>query len=152
MKIECPHCSAQLRGKPELAGKRVSCPKCGQQVTIPDTAKESAAVASVAKSELWEVRTEDGTVYGPVEKTELDQWVAEDRLDEHCELRKGAMGFGRRFGRRMRAWHRLPKSPRRPPSSQKNRSRSRHPSPQGVRNHSRELPPTFRYQPQPVIP
>jgi hypothetical protein len=89
MKIECPHCSAQLRGKPELAGKRVSCPKCGEQVTIPAASKETPAeAAAIATSELWEVRTEDGTIYGPVEKVELDQWVAEDRLDEHCQLRQ----------------------------------------------------------------
>jgi hypothetical protein len=90
MKIECPHCSAQLRGKPELAGKRVSCPKCGEQVTIPAASKETPAeAAATTASELWEVRTEDGTIYGPVEKVELDQWIAEDRLDEHCELRQG---------------------------------------------------------------
>ena len=91
MKIECPHCNAQLRGKPELAGKRVSCPKCGEQVTIPAATKETPEdTAAPASSELWEVRTDDGTIYGPVEKSELDQWVHEDRLDEHCELRQGS--------------------------------------------------------------
>ncbi len=91
MKIECPHCHAQLRGKPELAGKRVACPKCGEQVTIPAAADERQAEAShAAAADLWEVRTEDGTVYGPVDKVELDQWVQEDRLDEHCELRHGS--------------------------------------------------------------
>jgi hypothetical protein len=90
MKIECPHCHAQLRGKPELAGKRVACPKCGEQVTIPAAEEKPAEAPQAATADLWEVRTEDGTIYGPVDKVELDQWVQEDRLDEHCELRHGS--------------------------------------------------------------
>ena len=34
----------------------------------------------------WYVQTPDGTEYGPVDKSELDEWCAEDRLDGECRV------------------------------------------------------------------
>jgi DNA-directed RNA polymerase subunit M/transcription elongation factor TFIIS len=33
--ILCPGCKTKLRVRPELAGKRVKCPKCGKSVLVP---------------------------------------------------------------------------------------------------------------------
>lgn len=35
---------------------------------------------------MWHVKTEDDESYGPVERTELDAWVAEGRLNRDCQL------------------------------------------------------------------
>jgi hypothetical protein len=33
------------------------------------------------------MRTRDGAIYGPVNRQELDRWVAEGRVDDSCEFR-----------------------------------------------------------------
>ncbi|MBI1900236.1 MAG: hypothetical protein HYS13_03855 [Planctomycetia bacterium] len=35
---------------------------------------------------MWRVRTGDGQGYGPIGKKELDEWVAEGRLDANCQV------------------------------------------------------------------
>ena len=37
----------------------------------------------------WRIHTHDGHRYGPVEKSELDQWVAEGRLTANCQVSNG---------------------------------------------------------------
>ncbi len=36
MQLRCPSCSARLNAKPQLAGERVPCPKCGKKVLVPE--------------------------------------------------------------------------------------------------------------------
>ncbi len=36
MRVRCPSCSAKLNAKPQLAGERVPCPKCGKPVLVPE--------------------------------------------------------------------------------------------------------------------
>jgi len=52
--ITCP-CGASLRAKPEHAGKRLKCPKCGQPISIPAQSVPSAAAQqqpSTARQQL----------------------------------------------------------------------------------------------------
>ena len=35
MRVKCPSCSAKLNAKPDVAGERVPCPKCGSRVFVP---------------------------------------------------------------------------------------------------------------------
>jgi len=46
--FSCTHCSKPLRVKDELAGKKATCPACGQPVDIPASSPELAATASDA--------------------------------------------------------------------------------------------------------
>ncbi|MEP3478762.1 MAG: putative Ig domain-containing protein [Fuerstiella sp.] len=38
--VVCPGCQSKLKVKPDLAGRRLKCPKCNNAVTIPDSADE----------------------------------------------------------------------------------------------------------------
>jgi hypothetical protein len=42
IRVVCATCGSKLNAKPELAGQTRKCPKCGEPVTIPETAVESA--------------------------------------------------------------------------------------------------------------
>ncbi len=48
--------------------------------------KPSAAPKKQSESEQWYVKTATGETYGPVSKTDLDDWVAEGRVDEQDQL------------------------------------------------------------------
>lgn len=47
-------CAAKFRVKPELAGKRIKCPKCGQGLTVPGSSDQPTATVSgrIARPEL----------------------------------------------------------------------------------------------------
>ncbi len=79
IEVSCPSCSHRLRAPDTAAGKRVKCPKCKSVIQVP--AAESAPAA-----EMWHVKTADGAEYGPVPKSELDQWCEEGRLTEDCQV------------------------------------------------------------------
>lgn len=38
---------------------------------------------------MWYVQTDEGEHFGPVPRNELDDWVAEGRIDEKCQLLRG---------------------------------------------------------------
>jgi len=63
------------------AGKQVRCPLCHGIVRVPDRTDEHSE--HVAR---WLVRTENGKIYGPVSRQELDQWVCEGRVHAHCRI------------------------------------------------------------------
>jgi len=91
----CQGCARKLRVGDEYAGKKARCPQCGMIYTVPgivvDHAPEVAPAASAtsgasANSGRWQLRIPDGRVYGPVAKSELDQWVREGRITGACHL------------------------------------------------------------------
>lgn len=106
--IRCPKCGRKLNVPDKYAGKRAKCPKCqgiieipasGGQAAAPRSApktpgreKKSAETKAVAKAPGakpeggWYLKADDGEQYGPVEKKELDAWVAEGRIDASCQL------------------------------------------------------------------
>jgi hypothetical protein len=50
------------------------------------------------EAEKWQVRTPDGRVYGPVPKTELDQWVKDGRIPPEAMLHSGSAAMWRPAG------------------------------------------------------
>ena len=93
MSIEtrCPSCSKLLRVPDEAAGKRIRCPACQHVITPggeqPVVAAPSPQIpAPRPAAVLWTVQTEDGQQFGPISKMELDQWVAEGRVNTGCQL------------------------------------------------------------------
>ena len=78
----CQGCGQRLSVSEEHAGHTARCPKCKRVYTVPAA---TAGTGPPAVDE-WRLRTEDGNVYGPVTKAELDQWVAEGRVTAASQL------------------------------------------------------------------
>ncbi len=81
IQITCPHCHQSLKVAGATAGRQVRCPHCHGFLRVPDqdTAPDQGG-------RRWLVRTEDGSVYGPVARAELDQWVREGRVHTRCQV------------------------------------------------------------------
>lgn len=47
----------------------------------------SAAESQVASRTLYHLRIPEGKIFGPVTAEQLDQWVAEGRIDDQCQIR-----------------------------------------------------------------
>lgn len=92
VEFSCRECQTTLRVADEHIGKKARCPSCGSIQDVvgssQQTPEESAPQSSGYQSERWLMRTPDGDEYGPVEKTELDQWMHEGRISAHCSLRQ----------------------------------------------------------------
>jgi DNA-directed RNA polymerase subunit M/transcription elongation factor TFIIS len=58
LSIRCPGCKSTLRVRPELAGKKVKCPKCAQLVPVPAPKEEELVEVTAAEDELEEVEDE----------------------------------------------------------------------------------------------
>ena len=89
--LVCPSCGRTLRIAAEHAGKQVRCPACQQISAAPGAVTEQAPAEATAASldqdqPAWQVRTPEGTVYGPIPWSELLIWVAEGRVAADCEL------------------------------------------------------------------
>jgi len=94
----CDSCNKRLRVKDELAGKKIRCPNCSEVVAVEPEAEgsDSGQVAppppasSPAESgplvEQWFLKTEDGEMYGPIPKPELDEWFGEGRVTADSQL------------------------------------------------------------------
>jgi hypothetical protein len=63
-----------------FAGRKARCPECKAVYTVPS--------ADAPLLDNWRMRGEDGSVYGPVPKSELDQWVREGRVTAKCDLQR----------------------------------------------------------------
>jgi hypothetical protein len=102
----CTGCGKLLRVADEFAGRRARCPVCQNIYTVPSAAngdgggwrssEESTPSGGAwgdsvgtgpAQSERWFLQGHDGQTYGPVDRRELDGWVAEGRVDGRCRLR-----------------------------------------------------------------
>ncbi len=106
MSIECrcDNCNKRYRLKDHYAGKTVRCPNCREPVQVP--AAEEPAPMPVVEPEppqrkpprtrkppkrrevarQWYVTMEDETQYGPVDKEELDSWVADGSVTAECQV------------------------------------------------------------------
>ena len=85
IEVQCNGCQRRLRVPDRVAGKRIKCPKCQAVIGVPTAPEAEADTAT------WQVQTEEGETYGPVSRAELDDWVADGRVTEDCQLlREGA--------------------------------------------------------------
>lgn len=78
--ITCTTCNRTLRVPDDGAGKHVKCPQCQSLVLAPAGGSLSSAGSSVTNADLWQMKGADGQTYGPVPRSELDQWCREGRL------------------------------------------------------------------------
>jgi len=49
-------------------------------------ANTSGSASGGSSSDTWQVKTPSGEIYGPVDRTELEQWVAEGRVNTQTQL------------------------------------------------------------------
>ena len=111
----CPTCGYRLRFPDDQAGQSVRCFSCQAECTLPtaetpgsgnqiqdeqtdtpdsrelDHASTAAGPnpAETTLADRWWARTPTGEDYGPVAKLELENWVAEGRIDPTFQLRQG---------------------------------------------------------------
>jgi phage FluMu protein Com len=91
--FQCTSCNHTLRVPEDVAGKRVKCPQCKQVLRIPedsegqpDGADSAGEKQTASTGQLLQLKTRDGSVYGPVSHSEMDRWLAEGRITADCEL------------------------------------------------------------------
>jgi hypothetical protein len=80
----CPGCQRKLRFSADEESPRVRCPACNTLFEIPSQLKSVSPETSAG----WYVRIPEGLTYGPVTQEVLDGWIAEGRIDAHCDLRR----------------------------------------------------------------
>jgi len=98
---ECEHCGREFLAPDKYAGRRVKCPRCSEAIQIAgtaeiDTSRQAADEATSGEPSEgerhpgertdWFLQTDDGEEYGPVSKSELDEWVKEGRVDSSCQV------------------------------------------------------------------
>ena len=87
IEVECSGCNKRLRVGDEHAGQQAKCPLCQTIFTVPDADSLPADVAVGGDFQRMHLKTPEGQIYGPVDKAELDVWVAEGRVSAACELK-----------------------------------------------------------------
>ena len=96
IEVTCTGCQQRLRIADENAGKAARCPKCETIFHVPSegaTPDVSAAPQTTASGEAnWTLKTEDGRTYGPVAKSEMDDWVKQGRVTARSQLMQERAG------------------------------------------------------------
>ncbi len=117
IEVSCESCSGHFRVPDTAAGKKIRCPKCRGAIDVPVAETPASAATDVfvplppaAKQELvfsppvvasappptskvdppadqWHLKTAEGEEYGPVSRSELDEWFAEGRVTLECHIR-----------------------------------------------------------------
>ncbi len=68
------------------ASKRSDQPEPAAKPKPDDAGPESDSQLSAEEEGQWYMQTDDGEQYGPVDREELNAWVAEGRIDGTCQL------------------------------------------------------------------
>jgi len=89
LQVVCPACNAKLKAPDTAAGKKTKCPKCQGVISVPvDAPQAPAASTIVKKADNWFMQTTDGSQFGPVPRSELNEWFKEGRISADCQLLK----------------------------------------------------------------
>jgi len=89
LQVVCSACNTKLKAPDTAAGKKTKCPKCQAVISVPVDAPQSPAASTIIKkTENWHMQTTDGSQFGPVPKSELDEWFKEGRISSDCQLLK----------------------------------------------------------------
>ena len=93
MDQKCSRCGATTPHSPDTAPP-THCPACGAPLAasapFAGRAGEPGGSWDAAAAAVWWLLGEDGREYGPVSKTELDQWYREGRVSARCRIRQGS--------------------------------------------------------------
>lgn len=98
IQVTCEGCQRKLEVGDEHVGRQARCPICGTATTVPElfeaevvTAVETQPMA-VVEAPSWYLRTPEGQSFGPVTRSQLDQWVTEGRIASDCWIREENSG------------------------------------------------------------
>ena len=102
IEVSCESCGGHFRVLDSAAGKKIRCPRCKGAIDVPaaealvTTATEVFLPPPLANprlpippephAEQWSLKTAEGEEYGPVSRTELDEWFAEGRITAECHV------------------------------------------------------------------
>ena len=64
----------------------------GDEETVYRPTAEPAELLLTDSELLWSMKTPDGSVYGPVDRAELESWVKEGRVSSECLIRQQGQG------------------------------------------------------------
>ncbi len=96
IEFKCTTCQSLLRVDESGSGKRARCPHCKSLNLIPKT--KPAEPARSPASQQFFIDSVSGSVYGPITKLELDQWVQEGRISGDCVIRASGEKVGQLAG------------------------------------------------------
>jgi dienelactone hydrolase len=92
----CPSCNGKLQMRPELAGRKVRCPKCKNAFTLPEAVAEEEPAQNEREEGItakpgWYYSRDGKKKLGPVSKRELEEMADEDELlPSHMVRKEGA--------------------------------------------------------------
>ncbi|HAA67593.1 MAG TPA: hypothetical protein DCE55_00485 [Planctomycetaceae bacterium] len=93
--VRCPVCRSETRALPQSSslvsgseGRQDTSAAPEQQSTGNET-QNSQENGYGSSDEVWFMVVPEGRTYGPVQRDELDRWVASGRVAEDCQLRCG---------------------------------------------------------------
>jgi phage FluMu protein Com len=124
IETDCTGCGQRLRVADEHAGKKARCPRCQTISPIPvgpaealvDTSPSAVATAwpgnnlHASATEMWLLRVDDGSQYGPVSRSELDAWLEQGRVTPRSQLQNTRDGRWRPAGEIYAALGRSPEA------------------------------------------
>ena len=98
----CQGCGRLLRVGDEHAGKLARCPHCQTIYTVPGGAAAPtrppspfaqatpypSAASEPKPGGLWTLKTPDGLTFGPVPRSELDNWLNQGRITPQSQLQQ----------------------------------------------------------------
>lgn len=96
IEFKCTNCKSVLRVDETGSGKRARCPHCQFLNLIPKTKPPEPDKPSA--SQQFFIDSVSGSVYGPITKRELDQWVHEGRISGDCVVRPSGAKMGQLAG------------------------------------------------------
>lgn len=88
IEVNCDSCGQRLRVGDDAFGKAIRCPNCQHvmEMSASDPAPAAASSVPSQKIDLWQIKTNDGAVYGPVSRGEMDQWMQDGRINADTQL------------------------------------------------------------------
>lgn len=96
IEFKCTNCKSVLRVDETGSGKRARCPHCQSLNLVPK--KKPADPAKPPASQQFFIDSVSGSIYGPITKRELDQWVHEGRISGDCVVRASGEKVGKLAG------------------------------------------------------
>ena len=93
IEFKCTTCQSVLRVDETGSGKRARCPHCKSLNLIPKT--KAPVPSTPPTSQQFFIDSVSGSIYGPITKLELDQWVQEGRISGDCVVRASGEKVGK---------------------------------------------------------
>ena len=89
IKFNCAKCNKSFTVADSAAGKTGRCSDCGNLNKIPMAQPAASASGAAKQTSMYEVTSSvNGSIFGPADRTTLNQWLKEDRITPQCQIKK----------------------------------------------------------------